>query len=258
MIPGLAASNSRVRRTSLDNLDASAFLGMVVLGVISSLVASGPWLSGMIFLQVLILVWTGLQPAEQWRAIRPWLPVAIFVLVIHTFTTTAAAPLGHPSLGGVQAGILALARIGLALGWFALFARLKSLDELVRAVRWWLRPLEKVGLPTGQLGLVLAVALGTVPGVMNEGRRVEAVLRMRRASATTAGVSRFRRYLDRVLVVVPLMESLLRRAEVLSLSLRTRQPATGLVLSSPPLWQLALLVFWLAIIVRLIWPGAIQ
>ena len=255
MIPGLAGSTELVRHTWLDRLDAATLLGMVVLGIISSLFVSGAWLAGMILMLVLALMWTGLNPATLWQAMRPWTFVALFVLAIHVFTTTAAAPLGHPSWGGLTAGVLALARIGLALGWLALFARLKSLDDLVRAVRWWLRPLEKIGLQTGQLALVLAVALGTVPGVMSEGRRVDAVLRMRRASPTMARITRWRRFLDRVLVVVPLMESLLRRAEVLSLSLRTRQPATGLTLTGPPLWQLAVLALWLGLIIRLFWPG---
>ena len=255
MIPSLATSSHTVRSTWLDQLDAAILLGMVVLGIISSLLATGPFLMGMILVLMAALIWTGLKPAAQWRAMRPWIPIALFVMVVHIFTTTAAAPLGRPSWGGLAAGGLALARIGLAFSWLALFSRLKSLDELVRAVRWWLRPLEKMGIQTGQLALVLAVALGTVPGVMSEGRRVEAVSRMRRASAGAAAVSRMRRFLDRVLVVVPLMESLLRRAEVLSLSLRTRQPVANLKTAGPPLWQLSILVAWFIIIIRLAWQG---
>ena len=257
MIPGLAGTPEIVRHTWLDQLDAATLLGMVLLGIISSLLFSGTWLAGMILMLLMALIWTGLNPSTLWRAMGPWVYVVVLVLTVHIFTTTAAAPLGRPSWGGLIAGVLALARIGLSLGWLALFARLKSLDDLVRAVRWWLRPLEKVGLPIGQLALVLAVALGTVPTVMSEGRRVDAVLRMRRASPMGAEATRWRRFLDRVLVVVPLMEGLLRRAEVLSLSLRTRQPATGLKLVAPPWWQLAVLVLWLGLIIRLLWPGEI-
>lgn len=257
MIPGLATSSAVVRPTWLDQLDAAAFLGLVMLGIVSSLLASGPWLAGMIFLVVLALLWTGLNVAMQWRAIKPWLPVAVFVLIIHTLTTTAVAPLGHPSWGGFRAGLLALSRIALALSWVALFARLNSLDDLVKAVCWWLRPFEKAGLPTGQLALVLAVALGTIPGVMSEGRRVESVLRMRRASPHGASVSLWRNFLDRVLVVVPLMEGLARRAEVLSLSLRTRQPSSGLDMKRPPVGQLLILVLWLVLLLRIFLSGEI-
>ncbi len=255
MIPGLAVSPQKVRSTWLDQLEGTTFLGIVVLGIISSLLASGPWLAFMISILILALLWTGLNPATQWEAMRPWLPVVGFVLVIHVFTTTAAAPLGHPSWGGLRAGVLGLARIGLALGWLSLFARLKSLDELVQGIRWWMQPLAKVGLQTDQLALVLAVALGTIPGVMSEGRRVDAVLRMRRAVPNGGKVSRWRRFLDKVLVIMPLMESLMRRAEVLSLSLRTRQPAVGVPLMGPPIWQLAGLVLWLVLIIWWIRPG---
>ena len=255
MIPCLATPPQPVRPTVLDQLDAVVLLGAVVLGVFSSLVITGPWLAGMIIFMVVLLLWTGLNPGSQWQSLKPWIPVALFVLIIHVFTTTAAAPLGHPSWGGLWAGLRALGRIGLSLGWLALFARLKSLDDLVRAVRWWLRPLEKLGFQSGELALVLAVALGTVPGVMSEGRRVEAVLRMRRASQQGARVSSWRRFLDKTLVVVPLMEGLLRRAEVLSLSLRTRQPNTDFLLANPPWWQFAALAFWLVLVIRLLLPG---
>ncbi len=255
MIPHLAASNKVLRTTFLSRIDGVILLGLVVLGIISSMLVSWQVLVLLNMLLMTVLVWTGMTPSGIWTAMRPWIPVAGVVLLVHVFTTTAAAPLGHPSWGGLAAGVLALARIAASLGWLALFARLKSMDDLVRAVRWWLRPLEKLGLPIGQLALVLAVALGTVPGVMNEGRRVDAVLRMRRAMPGESGVSRWRQLLDRMVVVVPLSESLLRRAEVLSLSLRTRQPAQGPILVGPPWHQLVFLGLWLILLILLIWPG---
>ncbi len=255
MIPSLAAAKRIVRATLLDRIDAVVLLGVVVLGIISCMMVSVLGLALINSVLLAALVWTGMPPLGFWTAFRPWISIAGFVLLVHVFTTTAAAPLGHPSWGGLGAGVLALARIAASLGWLALFARLKSMDDLVRAVRWWLRPLEMLGLPTGQLALVLAVALGTVPGVLNEGRRVEAVLRMRRARPDRPGISRWRRLLDRMVVVVPLAESLLRRADLLSLSLRTRQPAAGPILMGPPWWQLILLGLWLVLLIFLNLPG---
>jgi energy-coupling factor transporter transmembrane protein EcfT len=258
VIPGIASSSPVLRKTRLDRLDPATLLAMVVLGIISSLVASDLVLVAMVLVLFLALVLTGLGFSDLSRAFVPWVPMILFILTLHVFTTTAAAPLGHPSWGGLGAGIRALAKVGTSLGWLALFARLKSLDDLVRGVRWWLRPLEIVGFPSGQSALVLAVALGTVPAVMSEGRRVEAVLRMRRASSSGKKVSRWRRFMDRVVVVVPLTESLLRRAEAFSLSLRTRQPATALAVPRPPLWQLAVLALWLGLLVSLLWTGELS
>ena len=72
MIPGLAASSVAIRHTWLDQLDPSTLLGMVMLGIVSSLLASGPWLAVMIVMLVMALLWTGLKPGTQWQAIRPW------------------------------------------------------------------------------------------------------------------------------------------------------------------------------------------
>lgn len=255
MIPSLATPNKVMRVTLLDRIQGSTLLAVVVLGVVTSMMVPP---SGLAFLNLVLLAtlaWTGMTAAGFWNSMRPWIPVAAIVLMVHVFTTTASAALGHPSWGGLWAGVLALARIAASLGFLALFARLKSMDDLVHAVRWWLRPLEILGLPTGQLALILAVALGTVPGVMAEGRRVEAVLRMRRAQPGQSRGTHWRRLLDRMVVVVPLAESLLRRAEVLSLSLRTRQPDQGPVLMGPPWWQLLFLILWLVFLILLIWPG---
>ncbi len=146
-------------------------------------------------------------------------------------------------------------RIGTALAWMALLSRLKSLDEMVQAICWWLTPFAKLGLATEQLGLVLAVALGTVPKVLNEGRRVEAVLRMRRSVAEGPGPGRWRRFLDRGAVVVPLVENLKRRAEVLSLSLASRQPSQDAGRLNPPFLHFLPLVLGLLILLALRWRG---
>ncbi len=254
MIPGLASQSSVLRPTALDGIEAITLLAVVVLGVVTSLLVPVWLLACLLILISAALAWTGLSAGQQWAATRPWLPVILFVLVVHVFTTTSAAPLGHASWGGLAAGVEAVGRIAVSLGFLSLFSRLKSVDDLVAAVRWWLRPLELLGLPVGQLALVLAVALGTIPSVMNEGRRTEAVLRMRRAKVGSKGASFVRKFLDRIVVVVPLSESLIRRAEVLSLSLRTRQPSSHLV-SNPPLGQLAFLFVWAVLLVGGVWWG---
>ncbi len=254
MIPSLVAPSQVVRSTVLNKIDGVVLLAVVVLGIVACLMVAPPVLLFLNVFLVLVLVWTGMMPDGFWFAIRPWLPVAGVVLMVHVLTTTASAPLGHPSWGGLEAGILALARIAASFGFLAIFSRLKSLDDLVRAVRWWLGPLDKLGLPIGHLALVLAVALGTVPGVMNEGRRVDAVLRMRRAQRGKKAVSRWLKWKDKLVVVVPLAESLLRRADVLSLSLRTRQPTQEGV-SGPSGWQLAFLGVWTVFWAQMIWLG---
>jgi energy-coupling factor transporter transmembrane protein EcfT len=126
------------------------------------------------------------------------------------------------------------------------------LDDLVLGVGWWLRPFRRAGLRTDDLGLMMAVAMGTAPVVLGEGRRISAVTTMRqsvpalgetkRQNSTWVG-KRFRGIVARARVVVPLLENLARRAEALTLSLRHRRPEQQRAVGVP-LPQLFLLGIW--------------
>jgi energy-coupling factor transporter transmembrane protein EcfT len=158
--------------------------------------------------------------------------MAVLALLVHTLTTTTGAPLGHPSWAGVAAGGRALLRLAASLALLAVYLRSGSLDDLVAGLGWWLRPFGRLGLPVEDLGLAVAVACGTVPQVVGEGRRLQAVADLRGHSAAgRGGVRRTRRqlpwyrWLDRTRLVVPLLESLGRRAETLELALRGRRPS---------------------------------
>ena len=258
MIPGAAFSSNRLGGNILLSVHPVIGLGALFLGLTSCLLAS-PVVLGLIAAGLVVaLILTGLEPMAQSRALRPWLPMVLIILAIHTFTTTASAPLGTPSWGGVLAGGKALLRVGCTVGWLALYSRVSSLDDLVGAFRWWLQPAERLGFPGQDLALVLAVAMGTAPVVLGEGRRIAAVVRLRRSGSTGQQSHRggrsvgqwARRQLDRVRVVVPLLESLGRRAEALSLSLRSRRPGSEAVSHmSPPAWGLFGLLAWLLVLV---------
>ena len=269
MISGAAFATAALRPTFLSRLHPVIRLGGLVLCLVTSMLAVPMVLAAMTVALIWLLARTGLGPAHQLAALKPWWGPSLLVLLIHTFTSTWAAPLWHPSLGGLLAGVEALFRVACTIGWLGLFLRSSSLDDLVLGVRWWLRPLSGLGLPTGNLGLVLAVALGTAPGVLGEGRRIETVVRLRRTGpATNIDAFSARNFLnrtmdrlvDRARVVLPLLETLVRRAETLSLSLRTRCPmaaegsagSTSDLIAGPSVAQLAFLALWL---IALVWFG---
>lgn len=258
MIPGAAFAAGRVRRNILFTVHPVVRLGALLLGLVSCLLATPLVLGIMLAALVSALASTGLPPAVQLKALRPWLPMVVIILLVHTLTTTAAAPMGSPSWPGLQAGLQALLRVGSTVSWLALYSRTSSLDDLVGAVRWWFRPLERLGFSGENLGLVLAIALGTAPVVVGEGRRIETVVRLRQGQPARQKGRLFRwspgqwlaRQLDRARIAVPLVETLGRRAEALSLSLRTRRPGSESVLTGrPPLGGLIFLVAWLGFLV---------
>ncbi len=258
MINGASFAPAALRVTPLSALHPAIRLGAAILALLTCLGAS-PWgLAAMALFLMAALTWTGMGPRRQLAVLKPWAPVALLVIVVHTFTTTQAAPLGHPSVAGFLAGGKALLRVACSVGCLGLYLRVSPLDDLVLGVSWWLRPVRRLGLRTDDLGLMLAVAMGTAPVVLGEGRRIEAVVTMRRSvpagREVRTGPSRVANFLhglvDRARVVVPLLETLARRAEALTLSLRHRRP-DPLTAGRVPILQMAFLAVWAAGLIML-------
>jgi energy-coupling factor transporter transmembrane protein EcfT len=247
VIPGAAFAAAPTRATRLGSLHPAVRLAWLVVGVVLAMTAPWPAVAALAALACLGLASAGLGAGAQARRLRPWLPMAALALLVHTLTTTAAAPLGHPSWAGAAAGARALLRLGATVAMLNLHLRTGSLDDLVAALGWWLQPLARLGLRVDDLGLAVAVACGTVPQVVGEGRRLQAVGRLRghAAGLTTGGGRRqrwrpWRRWLEDARLVVPLLETLARRAETLELALRGRRPLVA-VAGAPRLRDWALL-----------------
>ncbi len=257
MLNGASFAVSELRPTALDRTHPATRLAGLILALASGMVADPVGLVVLLVLVVLALVWTGLGLGRQLAALRPWLPVAALVMVVHTLTTVAAAPLGHPSVAGVWAGLRALSRVATSVALLGLYLRIASLDDLIVGVGWWLSPLRRLGLAVDDLGLTLAVALGTAPVVLGEGRRIEMVVRLRRSGTNGAMGGWLKRWtqriIDRARLVVPLLETLGRRAEALSLSLRRRRPTTSGGDRFLPFGQSVVLVAWTGLLVWTAW-----
>ena len=253
MINGASFAPAALKTTPLSALHPSVRLGGTVLALLTCLGSPPLGLAAMTLCLTAALAWTGLGPRRQLAALKPWAPVALLVIVVHTFTTTWAAPLGHPSLAGFVAGGKALLKVACSVGCLGLYLRVSPLDDLISGVGWWLRPARRLGLRTDDLGLMLAVAMGTAPVVLGEGRRIEAVVTMRRAvpvgREVRTGPGRMVKFfhvaMGRTRVIVPLLETLARRAEALTLSLAHRRPAPQ-VTGRVPCRQMVFLAVWAA------------
>jgi energy-coupling factor transporter transmembrane protein EcfT len=209
----------------LAGLHPATRLGLLAPALAVALVAPWPVVAAQALLLAAVVAAGGLGARAQWRLLRPWLPMALLALAVHTLTTTSAAPLGHPSWSGLAAGGRALLRLVASLAALGAWLRSGSLEEMVTGVAWWLAPLRRAGLAPADLGLAVAVACGTVPQVLGEGRRLRAVDDLRRHAAG-ARRNRWRwPWLDRARLVAPLLETLARRAEALEPALRGRRPA---------------------------------
>jgi len=258
VINGASFAPATLKATPMGSLHPAVRLGGAILALLTCLGAPPLGLAAIALFLMAALTWTGMDPLRQLGALKPWAPVALLVIVIHTFTTTVAAPLGHPSLEGFLAGGKALLRVACSVGCLGLYLRISPLDDLVLGVSWWLRPARRLGLRTDDLGLMLAVAMGTAPVVLGEGRRIEAVVTMRESVPEghevpngQKGIAKFLHMMvGRARVIVPLLETMARRAEALTLSLRHRRP-DPVTAAKVPILQMAPLVVWAAGLIML-------
>ncbi len=221
MIPAASRLWHPVDHLPLARVHPAARVGGGGLAVLTTLLAPPLVLVPLAALLAWFLARAGLRAAGLARWLRPWWPVALLVITIHAFTATDAAPIFHPSITGLLRGLLAMARLAVMLGTMALVSRELPLPDLVSALNWWLRPLSWVGLNVPHLGLSLAVALGTAPRTQAEATRIMACVRLRR------GDGRRRRGLhlrERLRVIPPLMEGIIRRGESLPLAVAGRLP----------------------------------
>lgn len=260
MIPGRQNAAVVIRPSVLMRLHPAVRLGALLLGIVTCFAIHGFILLGIAGFLLWFLARTGWGWRALAAAVRPWLPAIALILVVQVLTHTEAAPLGHPSWQGLAAGGLALVRLGCTLAFLGLYQRVSSLDDLVQGIGWWLAPWRKIGVPVDDLGLVLAVALGTVPVAMAEGRRIETALRLRRSgpriretASRPRGPNLMERLMDKIRLLVPLLESLGRRADNLTLTLRSRRPGAGAEATRPPLGQALGLGLWLVALAGWLW-----
>lgn len=231
-MPRVGPARRPPRPTCLARLHPAVRLGGLLLAAASAFLVPAAAVAPGVLAVMALLAASGLEWGRQLAGLRSWWFLAVLVLTVHVLTTTEAAPLGRPSWEGLVAGLLALARVGLAMGWLALLTRAIDQNQLAGALRWWLAPLRRLGLRDDDLPVMLTVAVGTAPTVLGEARRIEAALALRRHAGGARRPPPWRRLADRARVVVPLCEGLVRRADALSLALRRRRPVA--VPAGPP------------------------
>jgi len=244
VIPGAAFVPGSITPVAITRVHSAIRLGGLILALATVMLLTPLALPVAMVVLGLALRWTGMFASEQGQLIKPWWPMAAIVLVVHTVTGCLAA--GQLVAAGVISGLLSF------------FLRVTSLEDTIDAVHFWLKPLHVFGVKPRNLGLVLAVALGTAPVVMEEGKRIRAVVRMRQAEVASPGLKTvmsrwWRSLLEWGHVVLPVMESLGRRADNLTLSLATRMPVTsseGNRTVGPGLLSFLVLGVWL---VALLW-----
>jgi energy-coupling factor transport system permease protein len=184
--------------------------------------------SGMvtIFIFALILIFLTRVPLGYFlRGLKPILYIAIFALIIYLFFTRGGVVifrLGFISVesAGVQEGFFVITRL-VTLVLFSLLVTLTTTPlSLTYAMGYYLQPLRRLGLPTEEVAMIMAIALRFIPTLMEESQRLMRAQISRGADFESG--SFFQRAKNLVPLIVPLFVSAFRRADELALAMESR------------------------------------
>jgi energy-coupling factor transport system permease protein len=175
---------------------------------------------------VAVAVWVSRVP---WRvALRGVRTVAFLLaltLVLHAFALDAAHPLVRVGRVGVDAagllaGLFFAARIVVLVVGTSLLTLTTTPVDLTDGLERLMRPLRYLGVPVGDIAMMLSVALRFIPTTAEEAERVITAQQARGARFDEGGpLRRARAYVP---VLVPLFVSLFRRADVLATAMEAR------------------------------------
>lgn len=158
------------------------------------------------------------------QSLKPILPIVLFTFLIHLFTTEGEAFYTlwgfHLTLAGAVKGFLLGWRLALLMLLSSLLTLTTSPVALTDALETLLRPLRVVGLPSGEIAMMMTIALRFVPTLIEEADRVMRAQQARGADFTTGGLKK--RVQSFVPVLVPLFVSAFRRADDLAMAMEAR------------------------------------
>lgn len=218
----------------LHQADPRIKIGLLVVLIVALFVCQSPWalliLTGMVIFHQRI---AGIRWKTGFRIIKPLLPILILAFVINLFAPQPDSRLifqwkflriSQESL--LSALVMAL-RIGTLIFASNLFMTLTtSAMRLADAMESLLSPLKKVGVPVGDVAMMLSIALRFIPTLMEETDQIMKAQSSRGANFDTGGL--FRRLKGYVSVLVPLFISAFHRAEMLANAMEARSYRSGM------------------------------
>jgi len=166
------------------------------------------------------------------RGLRAVLFILMFTLLAHAIrinpATVALVRLGPIAIDpdGLRTGAFFAARIVLLVLGTSLLTLTTTPVQLTDALERIMRPLARFRVPTGEIAMMLTVALRFIPTTAEEAEKIVVAQTARGARFDRGGpVARARAYVP---VLVPLFVNLFRRADELAIAMESRCYRGGL------------------------------
>lgn len=208
------------------SLDARAKMGLAAGLTVALFVVRG--FAGLAALALLVAGAVRLSRVPWRVALRGLSAIALllaFTMAAHAFALDAPHPLVHLGRfgidgGGLRTGAFFAARIVLLVVGTSLLTLTTTPVDLTDGLECLMRPLTHVGVPAGEIAMMLTVALRFIPTTAEEAESVVLAQQARGARFGEGGpVARARAYVP---VLVPLFVNLFRRADELATAMEAR------------------------------------
>lgn len=174
-----APAPARTAREALAGVDARAKLAFLAVFIVAALHAATPVALGTCLVVAVVLsVAVRLRPRELRAVLAPLAPIVVFTAVMQVLCVQSGAVL--LTMGGLVVTADALAEalrmvaclLALMLASVS-FMHCTTAEELVGTLRWLLAPLRRVGVAGDAFVLSVSVALGFLPVLVDEFRRLK-------------------------------------------------------------------------------------
>lgn len=221
LLPGMhIAADSAIHR-----LDPRVKMGAALALTALPFAAESPISLVLLAAFVAVIAWLAAAPLlALLRTLRTifWLGFLMFFFYLFTTPGEPLVALGGLAVTweGLLRGALQIYRLCLLVIVGALLTYSTSPSQLTHGLEALLAPLDRLGLPVRELGMVLTIALRFVPTLLEEIDKITKAQEVRGASLRWGGP--WRRLRSWVAVFVPIFVSAFRRAEELATAMEAR------------------------------------
>lgn len=214
--------NSPVHRLDPRTKILWTVLFMVMVFVINTL--TGYVILGL--LTFLVIKLTGVPLRFYFKGLKPLLFLMVFTGVINLFLTEGNVIYTLPYLGwtitdsGVRLAVFMILRLMFLITGTSVLTFTTSPISLTDGIEKLLSPFRKIGLPAGEIAMMMSIALRFIPTLLEETDKIMKAQKSRGADFESGGLIHRAKAL--IPILVPLFISAFRRADELAIAMECR------------------------------------
>lgn len=220
------------KKSIIHELDPRTKLLIVMSFMISALLLHGFISYAMLTLLVAVSVVISRIPGSYIvKGLKPVWLIVLATFVFHIFLTQGGEVLiriGSVSIYemGIVKAITITVRIILMVVTATLLTLTTKLTDLTNAIETLLSPLKKIGIPTQEIAMMITFTIRFIPILMQETEKIMKAQRARGVNFSSGNI--FKRMLNFVPVIVPILMLAFQKAESASLAIEARGYRPGM------------------------------